>query len=49
MIVLLSIRMEVIMLKKRVKYYNISEIRFYQLSLKLEIKYPNKTLQEIEN
>ena len=37
------------MLKKRVKYYNISERKFYQKSLKTEIKYYYKILQEIEN
>ena len=49
MLKLSPIRMEIIMLKKRVRFYNILERRFYQQSLKLEIKYQNKTLQEIEN
>ena len=37
------------MLKKIIKYYSLSEIRYYHKSLKLEIKYQKKILQEIEN
>ena len=37
------------MLKKRVRYYSLSEKRFYHQSLKLEVEYQSKILQEIEN
>ena len=37
------------MLKKRVGFYNLSEKRFYHKSLKLEVEYLKKILQEIEN
>ena len=37
------------MLKKRVRYYNILERRFYPKCLKVEAKNQCKTLQEIEN
>lgn len=43
------INMEIVMLKKRVRYYNLLERRFYQKSLKIKTKNQYKILQEIEN
>lgn len=37
------------MLKKRVRYYNILERRFYQKGLNLKVKNQSRTLQEREN
>lgn len=49
MLRLSSINMEIVMLKKRIRYYNLLEKRFYQKNLKIKIKNQYKILQEIEN
>jgi len=41
--------MKRIMLKKRVKYYSLSEKKYYQKSSKVKAKSPKKILQEREN
>ena len=41
--------MKRIMQKKRVKYYNILERKYYQKSSKVKVKSPKNILQEREN
>ena len=41
--------MKRVMQKKRVRYYSLLEIRYYQKRSKVRVKNQNKTLQEREN